>query len=137
MIPPGVPDFFTRYRWLEETSTVELRGRAWAGGTTIVSAEVSTDDAVSWSPAQLDDAPVGKFAWIGWSFTWTNVTCGEYVLRTRAVDALGNTQPDDDAAHDYYAMDVTKPQYVNVVVLPKGSLNAGANVKVPIRFPSY
>ncbi|CAF1670247.1 unnamed protein product, partial [Didymodactylos carnosus] len=34
MIPPGVPDFFTRYRWLEETSTVELRGRAWAGGTT-------------------------------------------------------------------------------------------------------
>lgn len=103
MAPPGVPDFFTRFRYLEETDAVEIRGRAWAGGIPIHSVEVSTDGGTTWSPATLDE-PIGKWAWVGWSFTWENVAEGRYVLRCRARDAEGNWQMDDDSAKDYYAM---------------------------------
>jgi hypothetical protein len=43
MIPLGIPDLLCRIRHLEETSAVELRGRAWAGGLRIDSVEVSLD----------------------------------------------------------------------------------------------
>ena len=136
MIPPGVPDFFTRFHYLEETSAVALRGRAWAGGIPIQSVEVSTDGGSTWAAAKLD-APIGKYAWVGWSFTWENSTPGKYTLRVRATDAEGNVQKNDDSAHDYYAMDVTKPQYVDVVVLPKGGLEPLAQVDAPIRYPTF
>jgi DMSO/TMAO reductase YedYZ molybdopterin-dependent catalytic subunit len=135
MIPPGVPDFFTRIHYLEETSAVELRGRAWAGGIPIESVEVSTDGGSTWAAAELD-APIGKYAWVGWSLSWENVTPGKYTLRVRATDAEGNVQKNDDSAHDYYAMDVTKPQYVDVVVVPRGALESLAHVDVPIRYPT-
>lgn len=135
MILPGIPDFFTRFRYLEETPAVELRGRAWAGGTPIHSVEVTTDGGTAWAQAKLD-APIGKFAWVGWSFTWENVTRGRYVLRVRAKDAEGIAQKDDDAARDYYAMDIIKAQYVDVVVLPKGGLAPGAHVDVPVQYPT-
>jgi len=135
MIPPGIPDFFTRYRYLEETAAVELKGRAWAGHRSIKSVEVSTDKGVTWAAGTLD-ASIGKFAWVGWSFTWKNVTPGDYTLRVRAVDSEGGVQRDDDSAHDYYAMDVTKPQYVDVVVVPKGKLQHGATVNVPFQYPT-
>lgn len=89
MIPPGIPDFVCRIRHLEETDAVELRGRAWSGGRSIESAEVSTDGGNTYSPAKLD-APFGKWAWVGWSFTWKNVTPGQYLLRCRATDSDGN-----------------------------------------------
>ena len=41
MLPPGIPDFECWIRHLEETSAVELRGRAWAGGLRIDSVEFS------------------------------------------------------------------------------------------------
>jgi DMSO/TMAO reductase YedYZ molybdopterin-dependent catalytic subunit len=135
MIPPGIPDFFTRYRYLDESPAVELRGRAWAGKSSIHSVEVSTDGGATWAPAKLG-VPVGKFAWVEWSFTWEKPTRGRHVLRVRATDADGNKQLDDDSAHDYYAMDVTKPQYVDVVVLPAGALTPGFAVGVPIQFPT-
>jgi hypothetical protein len=47
----------------------------------------------------------GGLAWVGWSFTWENVTAGEYTLRCRAKDERGNMSKDDDSVHDYYAMD--------------------------------
>ena len=137
MIPPGIPDFFTRFHYLEETPSVTLTGRAWAGPIAIKSVEVSIDGGTTWAFATLD-APMGKYSWIGWSFIWKDVKQGEYILRVRATDVDGNKQPEEDQSKgDYYAMDVTKPQYVNVVVLPKGSLEPGAKVDVPLRFPSY
>lgn len=137
MIPPGIPDFFTRFRYLEEAAVVPLTGRAWAGPIAIKSVEVSTDGGKTWNNAKLDK-PIGKFAWVGWSYEWKNVTRGEHILRVRATDMEGNTQSEIDfSPEDFYAMDVTKPQYVNVVVLSKGSLEHGAHVDVPLRFPSY
>ncbi|HEY2154894.1 MAG TPA: hypothetical protein VGH33_04645 [Isosphaeraceae bacterium] len=70
------------------------------------------------------------------SLNSTGVTPGKYTLRVRATDAEGNVQKNDDFAHDYYAMDVTKPQYVDVVVAPKGALESLAHVEVPIRYPT-
>ncbi|OHV06492.1 sulfite oxidase [Mycobacterium talmoniae] len=135
MIPPGIPDFLCRIRHLEETDAVELRGRAWAGGLGIQSVEVSLDGGDTWSFAKLDK-PFGKWAWVGWSFTWQNVTPGEYTLRCRAKDERGNMSMDDDSAHDYYAMDIPKSQYVDVNVYPKGTLTVGNKIECPVQFPS-
>ena len=135
MIPPGIPDFFTRYRYLEESDAVELRGRAWSGSGPIHSVEVSTDGGTTWAPASLG-VPVGKFAWVEWTFSWEKPARGRHLLRVRATDSEGNQQLDDDSAHDYYAMDITKPQYVDVVVLPAGALTPGFAVGVPIQFPT-
>jgi len=134
MAPPGVPDFFTRSRYIEETESVKLVGRAWAGHKQIKSVEVSTDGGSTWAFATLDE-PIGKFAWIGWSFVWKNLKAGQYILRCRAVDSEGNVQTNDDSAHDYYAMDITKPQCVDVTIVPVGTLKPGATVTVPIQFP--
>jgi hypothetical protein len=43
---------------------------------------------------------------------------------------------DDDAAHDYYAMDITKSQYVDVNVYPKGTLTPLNKLELPVQFPS-
>jgi DMSO/TMAO reductase YedYZ molybdopterin-dependent catalytic subunit len=136
MIPPGIPDFLCRIRHLEETDAVELRGRAWAGGLRITEVEVSLDGGETWSFAKLDNVAVGKWAWIGWSFTWENVTPGQYLLRCRAKDERGNMSKPDDYVHDYYAMDNTKPQCVDVNVYPKGTLTVGNQLECPIQFPS-
>jgi hypothetical protein len=123
MIPLGIPDFLCRIRYLEETSAVEMRGRAWAGGLRIDSVEVSLDGGNNWSFAKFHK-PIGKWARVDWSITWEDVTPGQYTLRCRAKDERGNMSKGDDAEHDYYAMDITKAQYVDVNVYPKGTLTS-------------
>ena len=89
MVPPGIPDFYTRVRMADAGPTT-LFGRAWSGGgTAITRVEVGVDGA--WQPAELQP-PQGKFAWTGWSFTW-NATPGMHELACRATDAAGETQP--------------------------------------------
>lgn len=90
MIPPGIPDFFTRRR-LVDAGTVLLRGRAWCGTAPVTRVEVGVDG--DWGEAKLDE-PLGEFAWRGWSHEW-GATAGERVLSCRATDADGNTQPDE------------------------------------------
>ena len=90
MIPPGIPDFFTRARTVD-AGPVSVRGRAWSGSAPIARVEVAVDGA--WSDATLD-APVGEFAWRGWSFDWS-APAGAHVLACRATDADGATQPTD------------------------------------------
>lgn len=133
--PPGIPDSFGRFRWLEETDEVELRGRAWVGGGVAPrSVEVSLDAGATWSPAPLEPAP-GPFAWSGWSFRWRDVRPGQSTLLTRATDANGNGQ-DLEETWICYAMDHTKPQAVDVDVLPRGTLEPGTGVTAPNRFPT-
>lgn len=88
MIPPGIPDFFTRRRVLS-SGPVTLSGRAWSGMAPVTKVEVSADGA--WREAQLGD-PVGPFAWRDWSIDW-EAPPGDHVLACRATDADGNTQP--------------------------------------------
>jgi DMSO/TMAO reductase YedYZ molybdopterin-dependent catalytic subunit len=89
IVPPGVPDFYTRRRMVE-AGPVLLFGRAWSGaGTPIVRVELGIDGA--WQDAHLDP-PQGEYAWRGWRALW-RAQVGEHELSCRATDAAGETQP--------------------------------------------
>jgi DMSO/TMAO reductase YedYZ molybdopterin-dependent catalytic subunit len=88
MVPPGIPDFFSRHR-LVDKGRVELFGRAWSGNGSIERVEVAVDDA--WSDAVLGPS-VGEHAWRSWTFAW-DAAPGEHELACRATDANGNVQP--------------------------------------------
>jgi sulfane dehydrogenase subunit SoxC len=90
MIPPGIPDFPARQRFLEAGPCL-LEGRAWSGRGPIERVEVSVDGGETWDDAALGEH-VSEFAWNGWSYAW-NAEPGAYVLCCRATDAAGNTQP--------------------------------------------
>ncbi len=90
LVPPGIPDFFTRARTLT-AGEVELVGRAWSGHAAISLVEVSTDGGATWQEADLDPpGPLG--AWQGWRTRW-NAEPGEHELCCRATDASGRRQP--------------------------------------------
>ncbi len=95
MIPPGVPDFMSRVRFLEP-STVKIEGRAWSGRGAITKVELSVDGGTTWRPAELRDA-VSKHAWRGWSCDWDARRPGDYELCVRAADSAGNVQPDEQS----------------------------------------
>lgn len=88
MLPPGIPDFYTRRRILSR-GPVMLRGRTWSGEGAVTGVDVGIDG--KWAPAQLEKAG-GAFAWRGWSFPWV-ADPGEHELACRATDATGAVQP--------------------------------------------
>jgi sulfane dehydrogenase subunit SoxC len=87
MVPPGIPDFYTRRRVLDAGS-IEIQGRAWSGAAPIVRVELGIDGA--WRDAALD-AP-RPHCWQGWRATW-QATSGEHELSCRATDHAGHVQP--------------------------------------------
>jgi DMSO/TMAO reductase YedYZ molybdopterin-dependent catalytic subunit len=68
-----------------------IRGRAFAGEHAVATVEYRIDDG-PWRPAGLG-SPEVPGAWVRWQFAWTPEP-GEHVLRVRATDDRGNTQPD-------------------------------------------
>jgi sulfane dehydrogenase subunit SoxC len=92
MVPPGIPDFMTRCRFLRP-GPVRLEGRAWSGWGPIERVDVSADGGATWAPANLGDPP-GEAAWAPWSYDW-DAPEGEHELCVRARDATGRTQPHD------------------------------------------
>jgi sulfane dehydrogenase subunit SoxC len=95
MLPPGVPDFMTRRRFVAPGSH-RLEGRAWSGRGAITRVEVSADGGERWWDADLGDAP-GPHAWRAWSARWEAAEPGDHELCCRATDASGETQPVDPA----------------------------------------
>ena len=93
-IPPGVPDFMTRERFLDP-GICHLEGRAWSGHAPVTRVEVTVDGGATWDDAQLGES-VGDHAWRGWSFDWEAVP-GAYVVSSRATDGAGNRQPVEPA----------------------------------------
>ncbi len=91
MVPPGVPDFMTRQRFVPLAGCV-LEGRAWSGWAPVERVEVSFDDGASWEPADLGPEPPPN-AWRHWSHRWRPAEAGSYMLSCRARDAAGNEQP--------------------------------------------
>jgi len=91
LIPPGIPDFPGRARFLPQGPCL-LEGRAWSGWGPITRVEVSVDGGSAWGEAALEEA-VGEFGWVRWTFDWEDVRPGEYELCSRASDAAGNSQP--------------------------------------------
>jgi DMSO/TMAO reductase YedYZ molybdopterin-dependent catalytic subunit len=94
MVPPGLPDFFTRRRLLP-LGTCVLEGRAWSGWGPVTSVEVSADGGRYWVAAQLSGTDVGPHAWQRWTLAWDPPGPGEVELWCRAADAAGNVQPTD------------------------------------------
>lgn len=89
MIPPGVPDWVSRMRYLDP-GPVTVRGRAWSGlGVPVTRVELGVDG--DWIEARLTGR-AGDYAWTGWEADW-QATPGRHELRCRATDAKGNTQP--------------------------------------------
>ena len=91
LIPPGIPDFYSRRRFLG-AGRVTLTGRAWSGGgTPVARVEFAVDGA--WRDARIEAAR-GRFAWWRWSIEW-DAAPGDHALACRATDAAGNSQPDE------------------------------------------
>ncbi len=90
-VPPGIPDFMTRERFLDAAPCV-LEGRAWSGWGPVERVEVSVDGGATWADARLGE-PLGDRAWRGWSYAWDAPAPGNHVISSRATDAAGNTQP--------------------------------------------
>jgi DMSO/TMAO reductase YedYZ molybdopterin-dependent catalytic subunit len=110
MIPPGIPDFFTRRRSLPP-GPVLLQGRAWSGEGAVTRVEVGIDG--EWLPAQLEKPP-GPFAWRKWTLAWV-ADPGEHVLACRATDATGAVQPLEQN-WNYQGLSNNVVQHVNVTV---------------------
>ena len=88
MLPPGIPDFYTRRR-VVVAGQVPVMGRAWSGEGAIAKVQLGVDG--EWQNAELD-APREPYAWQRWSALW-QASAGEHQLSCRATDAAGNLQP--------------------------------------------
>lgn len=91
MVPPGVPDFMSRTRFVEPSVQV-VEGRAWSGRGPVTRVEFSHDGGDSWKDAALGE-PVSPHAWRGWTCRWDASQPGEFELCARATDVAGNVQP--------------------------------------------
>ncbi len=90
MVPPGVPDFMSRTRFVSPGPN-EVEGRAWSGRGDIARVDFSYDGGSTWTRAELDE-PISPYAWRGWTYSW-DARPGEYELCARASDSAGNVQP--------------------------------------------
>jgi DMSO/TMAO reductase YedYZ molybdopterin-dependent catalytic subunit len=69
----------------------EISGVAWSGYAEVTRVEISTTHD-RWEEARVERATTPSTTQ-RWSYRWQPPTPGEYTLRVRAMDALGNTQP--------------------------------------------
>lgn len=93
MVPPGVPDFKTRERFVG-LGGCELEGRAWSGWSSVERVELSSDGGSTWQAAELEEAPAPG-AWQRWTCRWRPSGPGRFELISRARDGAGNEQPLD------------------------------------------
>jgi DMSO/TMAO reductase YedYZ molybdopterin-dependent catalytic subunit len=91
MVPPGIPDFLTRERFVNRGPCL-VEGRAWSGYGPIAAVSVSWDGGATWNEAELAEQS-DQWAWTGWTYTWEPESPGRYELACRARDAAGNEQP--------------------------------------------
>jgi len=130
MIPPGVPEFFTRKRFVEPGKTCKIIGRAWSGLADIVKVEFSADGGASWGVTELIER-TGPHGWYKWTFDWTP-SRGKYLLACRATDSTGETQvelPDWNfggfATNGWHKVEVFACDACEVVAMLQDSTPAG------------
>jgi DMSO/TMAO reductase YedYZ molybdopterin-dependent catalytic subunit len=113
MLPPGIPDFFTRER-VVAMGPCRLTGRAWSGGSPIEGVDVSVDDGETWAEAALAPADLGPWAWRSWAIDWTPSRAGRHVLSCRA--RAGGEPPSERPAWNLGGYANPAPQRIVVTV---------------------
>jgi DMSO/TMAO reductase YedYZ molybdopterin-dependent catalytic subunit len=88
MVPPGIPDFYTRKR-VADAGIIEVIGRAWSGAAPIVRVELGVDGL--WRDAVVEERQY-EHAWQAWHAVW-DARAGAHELACRATDARGQRQP--------------------------------------------
>jgi sulfane dehydrogenase subunit SoxC len=118
MKPPGIPDLISRWRFIAP-GTYTVTGKAWTGTGYITGVDFSSDDGLTWQPAQVHNPfPGSPYAWVTWSVQWTAVL-GTSFLRCRATDSAGNVQPlEGELVWNEEGMGVNGVQRVDVIVEP-------------------
>jgi DMSO/TMAO reductase YedYZ molybdopterin-dependent catalytic subunit len=90
---------------------VAVHGAAWAGEADITKVEISTDGGITWNPAKLGHEH-SHYAWRLWSYDWKATRSGDYIIRARATDSQGRTQPStpvwNPSGYLYNAVDQVK-----------------------------
>ncbi len=71
---------------------VPLEGIAMDGGAGIKSVEVSSDDGKSWMATELGN-DLGNYSFRRWRGNWKPTRTGHFVLKVRATNHRGETQP--------------------------------------------
>jgi sulfane dehydrogenase subunit SoxC len=94
IVPPGIPDFMSRERFVDAGEPCPIEGRAWSGLGPITRVEVSTDRGESWHDAELGEQP-SEWAWRSWRHEWHVPEPGRHELCSRATDSAGNRQPSE------------------------------------------
>ncbi|MBS0243624.1 MAG: molybdopterin-dependent oxidoreductase [Proteobacteria bacterium] len=90
MVPPGLPDWYSRKRLVKAGATT-IFGRAWSGAATpIAKVEIAFNGV--WHEAALDKPAASRYSWRGWRYAW-DAKPGAYDIMCRATDAAGNVQP--------------------------------------------
>lgn len=126
MIPPGIPDFMSRTRFVTP-SVQKIEGRAWSGHGEVTRVEFSHDGGVTWTDAELD-ATYSAQAWRRWHCLWEASTPGEHQLCARATDSAGNVQPLDQN-WNLEGVENNAVQRVNVVVGEAGTMQPPADAE--------
>lgn len=88
----GIFDILSFDTSAKATGPIDLTGWALAGPSGIRRVEVSTDGGITWHIARLlqNRSP---YIWTVWRYHFAPQTPGDYVVRIRATDKNGTTQP--------------------------------------------
>lgn len=91
-----------------------VSGKAWSGFGKVLRVEV--DSGEGWREASLEEKNLGDYAWRSWQFEWTPRKSGAAVLRVRATDEKGNTQPELPQSNKYlYGYNAIHQVHVKIV----------------------
>jgi len=97
---------------------VTVRGWAWSGNGRITRVELAVGGGDQWQDATLG-TPDGPHAWTPWHATCVVEHAGRLVLRSRATDDRGATQPDVSPWNRLgYGNNAVRPVVVQVTVSP-------------------
>jgi hypothetical protein len=86
-----------------------------AGGGVVAGVEISTDGGNTWHPASI----AGAFASTTWTYSWTPLVAGAYIIMTRGTNDSAYTETPSDALTVTVSLtNTTPPTLSNVAVNP-------------------
>ncbi len=88
-------------------------GVSWGGENKISRVEVSFDNGLTWSPAEIIWRHKHSYAWIVWRYLWAHPEEGSHEVIARAIDEAGKAQIN---GKEDYPSGLGKLQKVEVIV---------------------